>query len=138
MTRITRPRVAVSVLILNEGRVLMGKRMNTSYAGEYAFPGGKLEHGESLEACADREVFEETGLTVCLIDKTPWVVTNNLFPNGMHYVDLFFRSDYFLGGPPIVGDGKCEGWNWYEWGSLPSPLHLPVKNLVSQGVNPFE
>jgi 8-oxo-dGTP pyrophosphatase MutT (NUDIX family) len=32
--------------------------------GEWELPGGRLEHGEDLESCVEREVKEETGLTV--------------------------------------------------------------------------
>jgi 8-oxo-dGTP pyrophosphatase MutT (NUDIX family) len=32
--------------------------------GLIAHPGGHLEHGESFETCAQREVMEETGLTI--------------------------------------------------------------------------
>ena len=35
---------------------------------DWSFPKGKLDKGESLEECALREVFEETGLTCELQD----------------------------------------------------------------------
>lgn len=58
--------VAVKGLVLFGGRALLLKR--SAYdpfgAGEYEFPGGRLEFGEALEEALMREVMEETGLSV--------------------------------------------------------------------------
>lgn len=42
--------------------ILLIKRLNPPFAGEWALPGGRLEAGENLDACAIRELYEETGL----------------------------------------------------------------------------
>lgn len=48
------------VLVLNEqNQLLLQHRTDNGY---WSYPGGSLELGESFEACAKREVFEETGL----------------------------------------------------------------------------
>ena len=53
--------VAVAGLIRDaEGRVLMIR----SPRGDWEFPGGQVEEGEDLIAALQREVLEETGLTV--------------------------------------------------------------------------
>ena len=58
------PQVGVGVLILRDGKVLLGRRKGSHGAGCWSAPGGHLEFGETLEDCAAREVLEETGLKI--------------------------------------------------------------------------
>lgn len=53
---------AVSVAARIDGRWLLVQRGQAPSKGKYAFPGGKAEAGETLEAAARRELLEETGL----------------------------------------------------------------------------
>ncbi len=63
------PKVGVSVIIVKDGKVLMGKRKNAHGAGMWSFPGGHLEFNEEIEACVKREVREETGISIKNIRK---------------------------------------------------------------------
>jgi len=56
------PIPAVSVALVRGERILVVKRRYAPSRGLYAFPGGRVEPGETLEAAARRELFEETGL----------------------------------------------------------------------------
>ncbi|NUS21454.1 MAG: NUDIX domain-containing protein, partial [Mesorhizobium sp.] len=53
---------SVSVAVVRGKTVLLVKRARAPSKGLYAYPGGKVEHGETLEAAAARELLEETGL----------------------------------------------------------------------------
>lgn len=59
-----RPRVGMGILVVRDGKVLLGRRRGSHAAGFYAAPGGHVEAGETLAACARHEVLEETGLIV--------------------------------------------------------------------------
>jgi ADP-ribose pyrophosphatase YjhB (NUDIX family) len=56
--------VSCSVLVKMEDKILFIKESKEVTAGKYGLPGGKLEPGETLQQCAERECLEETGLTV--------------------------------------------------------------------------
>ena len=123
------PRIGVGVIILKDGKVLLGQRKNAHGAGNWAFPGGHLEFGESLEACAIREVLEETGLVLSGLRK--YYFSNDIFPeNNKHYVTLFMIADAFSGELQNREPDKCEGWGWFEVNALPEPLFRPIRTLI--------
>jgi hypothetical protein len=53
-----RPRIGMGVFVQRpgDGAICLGQRINSLGHGEWALPGGHLEHGETFEACAVREV----------------------------------------------------------------------------------
>jgi 8-oxo-dGTP diphosphatase len=55
---------AASACVWRNGEVLLIKRGNELGKGYWSFPGGKTEAGELAQACAIRELREETGLDV--------------------------------------------------------------------------
>ena len=44
-------RVGVGVLVLKDGKALLGKRKNAHGEGQYCWPGGHLEYMESICEC---------------------------------------------------------------------------------------
>lgn len=50
------------VVIDGEGRLLLIRRKNPPFEGQYALPGGFVDVGETVEAAAKRELVEETGV----------------------------------------------------------------------------
>ena len=55
---------AASVAIFHEGTFLLVRRGREPSKGFYAFPGGRVDAGESDEDAARRELAEETGLAI--------------------------------------------------------------------------
>jgi mutator protein MutT len=64
------PRVEVALgLVVRSGRVLVRWREHDPGLGEvWEFPGGKIAPGEAREAAAAREVAEETGIEVRVVE----------------------------------------------------------------------
>ena len=129
--RKARPYVGVAVIVLREGQVLLGKRKNAHGAGTWQFPGGHLEYGESIEACARRELREETGLLIDKLRRGPF--TNDFFAEERkHYVTLFVIAEQTRGDPQLREPDRCECWDWFPWNRLPEPCFLPIVNLRKQ------
>lgn len=125
-----RPRVGVGVVVTKQDKVLLGKRKGSHGTGEWSLSGGHLEFGESIEACAKRELLEETGLTALSLELGPW--TNDLMEESNHYVTLFVFVSEFEGIPKLLEPEKCEGWKWFAWDQLPSPLFPTVSSLIEK------
>jgi len=107
--------------------VLLGKRKGSHAAGEYAFPGGHLENGESVEECARREVREETGLEIVEVEYC-FTALIGLYAPEKHYVHIGVKCEVTPDAEPrLMEPEKCEGWGWYNLhGWMPQPLMGPT------------
>lgn len=125
-----RPQVGVGIAVVHHGKVLLGKRRGSHGSGHWTFPGGHLEHGETIEECVQRELSEETGLQALTIKQGPW--TNDIIESDKHYATLFVFVPQFTGSLELKEPNKCECWQWFAWDQLPSPLFLPIQSLIEQ------
>ena len=60
--------VGVGGVVIEEGRALLIRRGSEPLLGEWSIPGGSLELGETLEEGVARELLEETGLEVRVLE----------------------------------------------------------------------
>jgi 8-oxo-dGTP diphosphatase len=123
-----KPQVGIGVMIIKDGKVLLGKRKGSHGAGAYSFPGGHLEYMESFEASAMREVKEETGIE---IENILFLNVSNLKQYApKHYVDIGLVADWKSGEPQVMEPNKVEQWDWYEMDSLPQPLFGSIPQYI--------
>ncbi len=60
--------VTAAIILLNN-RVLIAQRApNEKLAGKWEFPGGKIEIGETLQECLEREIREEFDVNIEVLD----------------------------------------------------------------------
>jgi 8-oxo-dGTP diphosphatase len=131
-----RPKIGVGVFIINNNKILLGKRKNSHGSGTWGLPGGHLEFSETFEECAKKEVMEETGLDIGAV--TFETLTNDIFKEeAKHYVTIFVKSEYIEGDAKIMEVDKCEQWDWFDWDEMPEPLFLPLENLRKTGYTPY-
>jgi len=114
-------RVAVGVLMRDDGRVLLADRpTGKPYAGYWEFPGGKIEPGEAVDAALARELHEELGIDIG--PSVPWVTFEFDYPHA--YVELHFRAVRGWRGAPHAREGQRLDF-FDPGGDLPQPL-LPA------------
>ena len=128
MTDHPRPLVGISVLVMKDNKLLLGKRKGSHGEGEYAAPGGHLEHMESFQACAAREVLEETGIEIGPLHFLRVLNSTEYAPK--HYVDLAFVAQWQAGEPEVREPDKVERWDWYDFNDIPPPLFAMLPSAI--------
>ena len=125
------PKVGIGVIIYNDkNQILFIKRKGKHGDGEWSFPGGKLDFGESFEECARREVLEEVGIE---ISNPEYVnVTNDLFPDyDLHFITVFMKSKYVSGEVLNLEPDKCSEVKWSTLEEVSKePIFTPIINLL--------
>lgn len=109
------------VLLLNpeKTQVVLGRRKGGYKAGWLGAPGGHLEVGEGLEACARRELKEETGLEAREL-KCIGVVRDA--QENYDFIHFIFVCTAWEGQLQVGEPEKCAGWDWFPIDALPTPL----------------
>lgn len=129
--------VGFGVMILKQGKVLLGKRhedpakADSQLHGErtWTMPGGKLDFGESFEEAAYREVFEETGIRIDM-GKLKLISLSNDRAKDAHFVTIGFLCEQFKGEAKVLEPDEITEWKWFSLDKLPSPLYPPSKKVL--------
>ncbi|MBA2691197.1 MAG: NUDIX hydrolase [Rubrobacter sp.] len=86
------PKLTVDIVAPMEGGIVLIKRKNEPFEGMWAFPGGFVDIGETVEDAAVREMKEETGLDVELVRLVGVYSEPNRDPRG-HNVSVAFLAN---------------------------------------------
>lgn len=107
---------AAGIVFHANGKILMLQRPN----GEWGFPAGTIEAGETADAAARRETIEETG---------------HAHQGDMTSIGIFdgFFHAFFADVEPfdVVLNDEHIGQGWFGLDALPSPLHGCSANVIA-------
>jgi len=120
----------VAAVIRRDGRILVTRRpAGGSRAGQWEFPGGKVEPGESEPAALEREIREELG---CGVEVGPLVLRHRHAYPDLEVELAFYECRLEAGAEP-----RCLGVAALEWapaGTLPGYDFLEADRAVLDAI----
>jgi len=125
------------VMILKEGKILLGKRHDDPEKasslmhgeGTWTMPGGKLHFGEQFEEACAREALEETSIKINPSDLTLISVSNDIVPTA-HFLTLGFLCEKFSGEPKVMEPDEITDWQWFFLDKLPEKVFPPSQKVL--------
>jgi len=130
-------KVGVGVMILKDNKVLLGHRhydpqkADSELHGEgtWTMPGGKLEYKEDPKDCAQREVFEETGIKINKEKIKIISVTSDIVADA-HFITIGFLCKNFEGEPKVMEPDEITEWRWFDLNNSPNPIFFPSEKIL--------
>ncbi len=107
------PRVAVGAIVFKDKQVLLVRRGKPPARDLWAIPGGSVEIGETLQRAAEREIFEETGITIQALEPVftfDYIEWDEFGCARFHYVIVDLTADYVRGEPRAGDDAADARW----------------------------
>lgn len=95
---------------MRENRVLIARRARAPAQGVFTLPGGVVEVGETLREAVQREILEETGLTiepVALAGYRERIARDRDGKVEQHFVILPFATRW-IAGEPVLNEELAE------------------------------
>ncbi len=125
--------VSCGAFIVNEkNEVLLQKRGQQckNNKGHWSLPGGALDYNERFHDGVKREILEELGIHIEIIDML--CVTEDIMPDEkQHWVTPQYFSKIIGGTLEIKEPEKCDAIQWFSLDHLPSPLTLPTQDALA-------
>jgi 8-oxo-dGTP diphosphatase len=111
------PVVVAAGLLVDNGRVLVARRRDGDHlGGQWEFPGGKVQPGESIPAALARELREELGVRA--EPGELWGTVRHRYPE--RDVRIHFLFARIIDGTP-----QAHAADEIRWASPPEMLELP-------------
>ncbi|MFZ5884348.1 MAG: NUDIX domain-containing protein [Chloroflexota bacterium] len=120
------PKVAAAVLVVQDGRVLLVRRVNEPFRGMWTLPAGFVNGGEDPAEAAQRECLEETGLSV-RVTRVYDIVAGREHPRGADFV-IIYQAE--VCGGDLKADDDADAAEWFDGEHLPPLAFLATKKVL--------
>lgn len=129
-------KVGVGAFIIDsEDRIFLGKRSKSVdlNPGRWESSGGKVEFGETLTECLQREIREEHGVEIA-VGEMIGIVEYIVPDKNQHWVGPAYVCKITSGTPRIMEPDKCEQIGWF---TLEEALQLPLTPFAERDLENY-
>ncbi|HSV48677.1 MAG TPA: NUDIX hydrolase [Candidatus Acidoferrales bacterium] len=127
-------KTATAIIPYPDNKILLIKRNTRPFVGYWALPGGRMDHGETIEQTIVREVKEETGLDTKIVN----VVGEYIEKGIKEEVDYEYYPTCFVvqpvGGELKKQDSEIQQMELFNLNALPSPLAFEHEKMIKDYV----
>ncbi len=125
------PVPCVDMVVIQDNKILLGRRTNKPAQGEYWFPGGGILKGETRIEAVHRKMKQETGLDVKIIKELG--TDETLFPDGpfggpTHTINTVYLVEP-IGENTLTADSQNDVLEWFA--TPPDNLHPYVEKFIN-------
>lgn len=117
--------------------VLLIKRGNEPFKGQWAVPGGFIGIDEELEDAVVRELFEETNLTGVKLHQLHTFGKCGRDPRGRQ-ITIVFAGILKESAAKIKGGDDAAEARWFDIGNLPENLAFDHKEVLRYAIAKFK
>jgi len=121
------PKVAAAVLIEQDGRVLLVRRVNEPFRGLWTLPAGFVDADEDPASAAARECLEETGLTV-RVTRVLEVVAGREHERGADFVIVYAAQ---VESVTLLAADDADQVGWFPRSELPALAFKATRTILS-------
>lgn len=123
------PVPTVDIIIHDPARgIILIERKNEPYG--WALPGGFIDYGETTEAAAVREAFEETCLEVCLEGMVGVYSDPDRDPRQHTMSVVYWASLVHPQAVPCGGDDAAQA-QFFSFDALPEPIAFDHRRIIT-------
>ena len=125
---------AIIVNDKNEVLLILHSKNSRSAPSCWSRPGGAVEFGESIKHAIKREIMEEIGVEIKLIDFLQ--LNENIDKkNGFHWLAISYSAKIISGVPKVMEPNKHDAIKWFPIGSLPKNISNFTKSSIEIYLN---
>ena len=122
------PKVAAAMVVEQEDRVLLVRRVNEPFRGLWTLPAGFIDAGEDPARAAERECLEETGLTVHAT-RVLDIIAGREHPRGADFIIVYQGS--VMSGELRAADDADQA-EWFDRAHLPALAFHATQTVLNK------
>lgn len=129
-----RPAATADIIVVHQitvPQVLLIQRKNPPYQHMWALPGGFLDENETFEQAAERELREETGLSLARLKQFKTFSTPNRDPRGWTISTVFYGLIENTEHQHIKAGDDAKTTKWFNLNNLPE-LAFDHKSILNE------